>query len=46
MGYLIYRELIKRDVENNVVPVEIMRMAKDPTLAFVNIIEKVVESDI
>lgn len=44
-AYIIYEEIIKLDLENNVVPVGILKMAKDPASALVNIVERTTFED-
>ena len=45
-AYVIFKDIIKRDLEGSVVPIDILKLARDPITALQNIIEKTVAFDI
>jgi len=45
MAYKIFKEVVKVDLENGTVKVNILKLARDPPLALINIVERVSGAD-
>ena len=46
IGYRIFKEIIKNDLEKKAVSVNILRLARDPAIALINVVERVAGVDI